>query len=105
MQSLTHTRKIDALSLIAMFAVLLAVAGVADAGGTATTIFDNLATATDDAVYGSLGRIVIGLASVGGAIFAIIKGAWLFAGLGIVVAGLMVGAQLVANSSGFSALI
>ena len=105
MQSLTHTRKIDALSLIAMLAMLLAVAGVADAGGTATTIFDGLATATDAAVYGPLGRTVIGLASIGGAFYAISKGAWLFAALGIAVAGLMVGAQLVANSSGFSALI
>ena len=105
MQSLTHTRKIDALSLIAMLAMLLAVAGVADAGGTATTIFDGLATATDAAVFGPLGRSVIGLASVGGAVFAMLKGAWMFAGMGIAVAGLMVGAQMVAGSSGFAALI
>ena len=43
--------------------------------------------------------------SAAGGIFAIIKGAWLYAGMGIAIAGLMFGAQLVASSSGFGALI
>jgi len=105
MHALSTIRKPDVLKVFAVLAVFLAIAGGADAGGTATTIFDGLATATDAAVFGPLGRALIGLASIGGAVFALLKGAWLFAGMGIAVAGLMVGAQMVAGSAGFSALI
>ncbi len=84
---------------------LFALASAVNAGGTATTMFDTLQTNTDAAIFGPLGQTIIGLGAAAGGIFAIIKGAWLYAGMGIAVAGLMFGAQLVANSSGFGALI
>lgn len=84
---------------------LFALATVVDAGGTTTTMFDSLQTTTDASVFGPLGQTIIALAAAAGGIFAILKGMWLMAGLGIAVAGLMFGAQLVAGSSGFGALI
>ena len=84
---------------------LFALAGSAEAGGQVATIFDSLATNTDAAVFGPLGQTIIAGGAAAGGIFAIIKGAWMLAGLGIAVAALMFGAQLVANSAGFGALI
>ena len=84
---------------------MLALASSVMAGGTTTTMFDQLATDTDAAVFGPLGQTVIGLGALAGGLFAILKGTWLLAALGIAIAGLMFGAQLVANSSGFGALI
>ncbi len=84
---------------------LAALATAVDAGGTGTTIFDTLATETDASIFGPLGQAIIAVGAAAGGIFAIIKGAWMMAGLGIAVAALMFGAQLVANSSGFGALI
>lgn len=84
---------------------LFALASSVQAGGTATTIFDTLATETDNSIFGPLGQSIIGIAAAAGGIFAVVKGAWMMAGLGIAVAALMFGAQLVANSSGFGALI
>lgn len=84
---------------------LFALASSAEAGGQAATIFDTLATNTDAAVFGPLGQTIIAGGAAAGGIFAIIKGAWMLAGLGIAVAALMFGAQLVANSAGFGALI
>ena len=91
-------------SLLIIFG-LLSLASVVNAGGTATTMFDTLSTNADAAIFGPLGQTIIGLGAAAGGIFAIIKGAWLYAGMGIAIAGLMFGAQLVANSSGFGALI
>ncbi len=84
---------------------MFALASSVMAGGTTTTMFDQLATDTDAAVFGPLGQTVIGLGALAGGLFAILKGTWLLAALGIAIAGLMFGAQLVANSSGFGALI
>ena len=72
---------------------------------TTWRVFDTLATNTDAAVFGPLGQTIIAGGAAAGGIFAIIKGAWMLAGLGIAVAALMFGAQLVANSAGFGALI
>ncbi len=69
-----------------------------------TTIFDSLATNTTSAL-GPLGQAIIITAAAAGGIFALIKGAWIMAGMGIAVAGLMFGAKLVAGSAGFGALI
>ncbi len=84
---------------------MLALASSVMAGGTTVTMFDQLATDTDAAVFGPLGQTVIGLGALAGGLFAVLKGTWLLAGLGIAIAALMFGAQLVANSSGFGALI
>jgi len=84
---------------------MVAMATMVDAGGTATTMFDGLATESDNAVFGPLGQTIIALAAAAGGLFAIMKGSWILAGLGIAVAALMFGAQLVAGSSGFGALI
>ena len=98
--------KINNASLFVIVCLaMLSVAGTATAGGTATTIFDTMATATDAAIFGPLGQAIIGIGAAAGGLFAILKGAWLLAGLGIAIAGLMVGAQFVANSAGFGALI
>jgi len=88
-------------------AVLVAVAALIPdtvfAGTSA--IFDDLGTEADSAVFGPLGQAVIAFAAVAGAIFAIIKGAFLLAGLGIAVAGLMYAANIVIGSAAFGALI
>jgi hypothetical protein len=70
-----------------------------------SAIFDDLGTEADSAVFGPLGQAVIAFAAVAGAIFAIIKGAFLLAGLGIAVAGLMYAANIVIGSAAFGALI
>lgn len=96
---------------LALMAFLLSfgvfgMAGVVEAGAAGVvTIFDTLGTETDNSVFGPLGAAIITLAAAAGGLFAILKGAWLMAGLGIGVAGLMFGAQLVATSAGFGALI
>ena len=70
-----------------------------------SAVFDDLATETDAAVFGPLGQAVVFIAALAGAIIALLKGAWLFAGMGIAVAGLMYGSQIVAGASTFSALL
>lgn len=95
----------DTIVYLLFICGLLALASSVQAGGTATTIFDTLATETDNSVFGPLGQAIIGGAAAAGGLFAVLKGAWLMAGLGIAVAALMFGARLVAGSSGFGALI
>ena len=90
--------------LMGMGLFSLAASVEAATAGT-TTIFDTLSTTTDAAVFGPLGQTIIAGGAAAGGIFAIIKGAWMLAGLGIAIAALMFGANLVASSSGFSALI
>ncbi len=100
------TEKLDSsIAFIVMSLAMMMIASTADAGGVNATIFDDLATATDEAIFGPLGQAIIGVGAAAGGLFAIIKGAWMLAGLGIAVAALMVGAQFVANSAGFGALI
>jgi hypothetical protein len=67
--------------------------------------FTTLEADASGAIFGPLGQTVIYVASLGGALMAAVKGAWLFAGLGIAVAGLMFGAQAVATSGAFGGLI
>ena len=94
------TFAVGAIAVIAIVSMMEVMAG-----GTATTIFDTLNTNSQAAVFGPLGATIITVGAAAGGIFAIWKGAWLFAGMGIAVAALMVGAQFVATSSGFGALI
>ncbi len=101
----TNSKVSGLLSMLLMGLGLFALAASVQAGGTGTTIFDTLATTTDASVFGPLGQTIIAGGAAAGGIFAIIKGAWMLAGLGIAVAALMFGAQLVANSAGFGALI
>jgi hypothetical protein len=86
-------------------ALLLAIPFAADAvvAGT-TTIFDSLKTTTDSAIKPLIG-VLIALSVAGGIIFSLMKGSWLFAGLGVAVAGLAYGADLVSSAAGFGALI
>ena len=86
-------------------ALMLVIPFAADAvtAGT-TTIFDSLSTTTSDSIKPLLGAL-IGLATVAGILFAIYKGAWMIAGLGIAVAGLATGATMVSSAAGFGALI
>jgi len=88
-------------------AAVVAVFGVDPQGVIAGTnvAFTQLETDASGAIFGPLGQTVIYVASLGGALMAAVKGAWLFAGLGIAVAGLMFGAQAVATSGAFSGLI
>ncbi len=97
------TQRITSTLLILMG--LFALATVVDAGGTATTMFDGLATEADASIFGPLGQAIIGLGAAAGGIFAVIKGSWILAGMGIAVAALMFGAQIVAGSSGFGAML
>lgn len=85
---------------------LLATAAISPeimAGTDAT--FDALEVQANSVVFGPLGKSVIYVASLGGALMAAMKGAWMFAGLGIAVAGLMFGAQIVAGGAAFSGLV
>ncbi len=86
-------------------ALMLVIPFAADAvtQGT-TTIFDNLKTTTDSAIKPLLG-VLIALSVAGGIIFSLMKGSWLFAGMGVAVAGLAYGADVVATAAGFGALI
>jgi hypothetical protein len=93
---------VASLKVFGLFALALT-CEMALAGTSAT--FTTLEAETNNSVYGPLGKSVIYLSSLGGALFALLKGAWLFAGLGIAVAGMMFGTQLVGNSATFGALI
>lgn len=73
-------------------------------GGT-SAVFDDLATETQSAVFGPLGQSVVFVGALAGGIIALLKGAWLFAAMGIAIAGLMYGSQVVAGASTFSALL
>ena len=72
--------------------------------GTSTT-FATLETETTNAVFGPLGRAVIVVVALAGGILTLLKGTWLFAALGVAVAGLMFLAQTVANSGTFTAVL
>jgi len=87
-----------------MFAVLFVATPEQALAGT-SAMFDAVGTDTQAAVFGPLGQAVIYIAALGGGIFAVMKGAWMFAGLGIGVAGLMFLSQTVAGASTFSALL
>jgi len=91
------------LTIAAVLTVTILLPEIVQAGTSA--IFDDLGTEADSAVFGPLGQTVIAFAAVGGAIFAIIKGAFMLAGLGIAVAGLMYAANIVIGSAAFGALI
>lgn len=70
-----------------------------------SAVFDDLATETEGAVFGPLGQSVVFIGALAGGIIALLKGAWLFAAMGIAIAGLMYGSQVVAGASTFSALL
>jgi len=70
-----------------------------------SAVFDDLATETEGAVFGPLGQSVVFIGALAGGIIALLKGAWLFAAMGIAIAGLMYGSQIVAGASTFSALL
>lgn len=102
----TNTKMSGLLARLLLSLGLFSLAASVEAATTGTTtIFDTLSTTTDAAVFGPLGQTIIAGGAAAGGIFAIIKGAWMLAGLGIAIAALMFGANLVASSSGFSALI
>jgi hypothetical protein len=60
-----------------------------------SAVFDDLATETEGAVFGPLGQSVVFIGALAGGIIALLKGAWLFAAMGIAmgiaIAGLMYG--------------
>ena len=105
-QQSTLSPRVTAFLFFCAAAVLLFVIPFAADAVTAgtTTIFDGLKVTTDDSIKPLIGAL-IGLATAGGIIFAMLKGAWMYAGMGIAIAGLATGATLVANSAGFGALI
>ena len=70
-----------------------------------SAVFDDLATETEGAVFGPLGQSVVFIGALAGGIIALLKGAWLFAAMGIAIAGLMYGSQIVAGASTFSAVL
>jgi type IV secretory pathway VirB2 component (pilin) len=89
-----------------MIAVALLITVFQDkAWGGTSAVFDDLATETEGAVFGPLGQSVVFVGALAGGIIALLKGAWLFAAMGIAIAGLMYGSQVVAGASTFSALL
>lgn len=84
--------------------VLLALFSPEIMAGTNTT-FDALEAEADSSVFGPLGRAVIYLACLGGCLFAVIKGAWLMAGLGVAVAGLFYATSLVVETDTFGLVL
>ena len=105
-QQSTLSPRVTAFLFFCAAAVLLFVvpfAADAVTAGTAT-IFDSLKNTTDSAIKPLIG-VLIALSVAGGIIFSLMKGSWLFAGLGVAVAGLAYGADLVAGAAGFGALI
>lgn len=92
-----------ALSSLALVALALLAPDLALAGTEAT--FDSLEAKTKASVYGPLGKAAIYIASLGGALWAAVKGAWMMAGMGMGVGGLLYGTELVSSSGTFSALI
>jgi hypothetical protein len=91
------------LPLLAIAVLVTAFPEQALAGTNA--VFDDLATETEGAIFGPLGQSVVFIGALAGGIIALLKGAWLFAGMGIAIAGLMYGSQIVAGASTFSALL
>lgn len=98
-----HKEETKKFALFLGMIVALVVGESVVAGTNAT--FAQLEADAQGAIFGPLGQTVIYVASLGGALMAAVKGAWLFAGLGIAVAGLLFGAQSVANGGGFAGLI
>ena len=92
--------------LVAALAIaILAVIVQEQALAGTSAVFDDLATETEGAVFGPLGQSVVFIGALAGGIIALLKGAWLFAAMGIAIAGLMYGSQIVAGASTFSALL
>ena len=92
--------------LVPVVAVALLVTVFQDkAWGGTSAVFDELATETEGAVFGPLGQSVVFIGALAGGVIALLKGAWLFAAMGIAIAGLMYGSQVVAGASTFSALL
>lgn len=92
--------------LMPMIAVAMLITVFQDkAWGGTSAVFDDLATETEGAVFGPLGQSVVFVGALAGGIIALLKGAWLFAAMGIAIAGLMYGSQVVAGASTFSALL
>lgn len=89
------------MAIVAVVTVVLQEQAMA---GT-SAVFDDLATETESAVFGPLGQSVVFIGALAGGIIALLKGAWLFAAMGIAIAGLMYGSQVVAGASTFSALL
>ena len=89
-----------------MLAIALVVSVVGESAWAGTSaVFDDLSTETEAAVFGPLGQSVVFVAALGGGIIALLKGAWLFAAMGVAVAGLMYASQIVAGASTFSAVL
>ena len=95
---LTGLGRIAPVMAIVAF-VTIALQEQAIAGTSA--VFDDLATETEGAVFGPLGQSVVFIGALAGGIIALLKGAWLFAAMGIAIAGLMYGSQVVAAGSPF----
>lgn len=92
--------------LVPVLAIAMLVTAFQDtAWGGTSAVFDDLATETEGAVFGPLGQSVVFVGALAGGIIALLKGAWLFAAMGIAIAGLMYGSQVVAGASTFSALL
>lgn len=93
-------------SFAPVFALALVATVIADPAFAGTSaVFDDLATESEAAIFGPLGQSVVFVAALAGAIIATLKGAWLFAAMGVAVAGLMYASQIVAGASTFSALL
>lgn len=105
-----HDGLVTFFSGLARFVPVLAIALLAtvfqeQAMAGTNAVFDDLATETESAIFGPLGQSVVFVGALAGGIIALLKGAWLFAGMGIAIAGLMYGSQVVAGASTFSALL
>jgi len=99
------SRKTVTLKILAVVsAVAVAVGSEALMAGTSAA-FATLETDASGAIFGPLGQTVIYVASLSGALIAAVKGAWLFAGLGVAVAGLLFAAQSVATGGAFTGII
>lgn len=91
---------------VPMLAIVMLVISLQEQAMAGTSaVFDDLATETEGAVFGPLGQSVVFIGALAGGIIALLKGAWLFAAMGIAIAGLMYGSQVVAGASTFSALL
>lgn len=101
-KSLLHS--LDRFVPVVAIAIVVAMFQEQALAGT-SAVFDDLATETEGAVFGPLGQSVVFIGALAGGIIALLKGAWLFAAMGIAIAGLMYGSQVVAGASTFSALL
>ena len=101
----SSSRKEESLKVLAVVsAVAVAIGSESLIAGTSTA-FASLEADSSGAIFGPLGQTVIYVASLSGALIAAVKGAWLFAGLGVAVAGLLFAAQSVATGGAFTGII